>query len=348
MRVLVTGGTGFLGHEVVSRLVQAGHQVHVLTRRPSEFRQSGAEPVAGNIADIGAWEERLRTMEACVHLIGILRENRGQGVTFEKLHYQATVDLLRACGKTGVTRFIHVSANGVEKGLNIPYMRTKATAEQAVRSSNLPWTILRPSIIYGGDPGRANFVDMLKGYLDRGAWFPYFGDGSYRLAPISAREVAWAIVNCLANPETVGNCYHLCGSETYTYKALLLLLNQTGNYRCGLFSLPLWLMTNVSSLLSGIPGFPVTPDMLRMLAAGNDCPSGAPTQKDLGVTELSFKDWLTTGVLPEYPQAIPLSGQTPAVETPALNLGVSITKELKSEELEGAINTQPLNPGEAP
>ncbi|CAN0498151.1 unnamed protein product, partial [Phaeothamnion confervicola] len=74
-----------------------------------------------------------------------------------------------------------------------------------------------------------------------------------------------------------------------------------GNYRCGLFSLPLWLMSQATGLLSAIPAFPVTPDMLKMLAAGNDCPSGAPTQKDLGVLALSFKDWLTTGVLPDFP-----------------------------------------------
>ena len=241
----------------------------------------------------------------------------------------------------GVTRFIHISANGVEKGLNTPYMRSKALAEQAVRSSNLTWSIIRPSLIYGGEIGHANFVDMIRHHLKPLSHFPYFGDGSYRMAPISAREVALSVVQCLADDKTAGKSYHLCGSETYTYKAMLLLINQAGNYRCKLFSLPMWLITHASSMLGGFSWFPVTSDMIKMLAAGNDCPSGAVTQLDLGVAPASFKDWLNTGVLPEYPKVTAISEHSAAPVTTELH-STPVTQQLDSD----AVTTRPLSPDE--
>lgn len=306
MKVFVTGGTGFLGQSVCRSLARAGHQIYALTRDSSRIRQKGVEAVVGNLADVTRWEEALKVCDACVHMVGILREQRSAGQSFERIHYQGTVDIVKACSRNGVQRFIHLSANGVEKGLDTPYMRTKALAEQAVQSSGLDWTILRPSLIYAGESNQQNFVSTIQGNLDALPMFPYFGDGSYRMSPVSAKEVGDSVVAALAQSSSIKKIYHLCGNETYTYKALLHLINEVGKYRCKFFGVPLWLATSAGNVLGSIPGFPITGDMVKMLAAGNASPVNALTQADLGVAAVSFKDWLQTGSLPAAPEMTPI------------------------------------------
>ncbi len=297
MKVFVTGATGFIGREIVAHLVQSGHQVWALCRNPADLDIEGVQKVQGDILHPNLWENHLRETEACVHCIGILREFPHRGMTFEALHYQATLGLVRACGKVGVQRYIHLSANGVEKTPTTEYMRSKAKSEQAVRSSSLQWTILRPSVVYGGSPSRPSFVQLLKKHLALAPAFPYFGKGDYRMAPVSTWEIAESVRRCLEDPQTVQKIFHLGGEEVYTYKALLHLLVESGQHRTRLFPLPAWLMGTAASLLGQFEWFPMTREMLHMLVQGNDLPDRALTQRDLNVPAVSFRSWLQNGLL---------------------------------------------------
>lgn len=361
MKLFLTGGTGFLGQSVLRQLAQAGHQVYALTRDSKRVQVRGVEAVTGDISNVSSWEEALKGVDACIHMIGILREHRSQGVTFQKAHYQATVDMVKACQRNGISRFIHVSANGVEKSSSVPYMRTKALGEQAVQSSGLDWTILRPGLVYAGEVNEQNFIRTLRSHLDALPMFPYFGDGSYRMSPISAPEVAESIVASLTKPESIRKIYHLCGPETYTYKAMLHMLNEVGKYRCSLFSVPMWLATQATGLLGNFSQFPITADMVRMLAAGNEMPTNALGLEHLGVHQRSFRNWLETGVLPEPPptpvlganQTVPLSTEEappkttqPLMMEDAPDISEAVTKPLMTED--APITTQPLQSDQAP
>lgn len=337
MRIFVTGATGFVGREVVRHLQQNGHDVFALCRNPDELYVSGVQKVRGDILEPHTFEPQLREAEACVHCIGILRAFPDKGVTFEKLHYQATLNLVRACGKVGVQRYIHISANGVEKNPTTEYMRSKAKSEQAVRSSSLDWTILRPSVVYGGNPNKENFVKMLQDNLSRAPIFPYFGNGEYCLAPISTWELAETVRRCLENKETIGKAIHLGGEEVYTYKALLRLLCEAGKFKTSLFSLPPVLMSTAAGILGGFKWFPLTNDMLKMLMAGNDIPPNALTQKTLEVPSVSFRGWLQHGLM------------EPA-GAPALTEKVEprVTTVLQPDDAPNVNTTRPLSPDDAP
>lgn len=155
------------------------------------------------------------------------------------------------------------------------------------------------------------------------AAFPYFGDGRYRLSPVSADEVAEAILASLVRPEARGQVYHMCGPETYTYKALLTLMNKIGRYKCRLFPLPWFMIETAAGLLGGLKWFPLTPSMLKMLKAGNACPDGVKTGVDLQVPVRSFEEWLKTnlGSRPQLPQPAPYVEHKPQAHTPPDPLG---------------------------
>jgi uncharacterized protein YbjT (DUF2867 family) len=305
MKVFVTGATGFIGREIAAHLQAAGHSVTALCRQPSQLDLADVIKVQGDILKPAAWEDHLREVDAVVHCIGILRAFPYKGVTFEALHYQATLNLVRSCGKLGVQRYIHLSANGVEKTSDTEYMRSKAKAEQAVRSSSLDWTILRPSVVYGGRKDKMNFVSLLRSHLGKAPVFPYFGRGDYRLSPISTWEVAETVKRCLEQEGTVKKIYHLGGSETYTYKALLHLLRDSGGHSTKLVPMPAWVMATAAGVLGGFEWFPLTQEMIKMLMDGNEIPQNTLSQFHLEVPKISFQSWLRNGLLePEQPAAL--------------------------------------------
>lgn len=347
MRVFVTGATGFVGREVVDHLKRNGHHVIALCRDPSQLDLEGVQKVQGDILSPAFWEPQLREAEACVHCIGILRAFPQKGITFEALHYQATLNLVRACGKVGVQRYIHISANGVEKTPTTEYMRSKAKAEQAVRSSSLDWTILRPSVVYGGSPDKASFVQLLRENLKKAPIFPYFGKGDYRLAPISTWELAETVRLCLENPEMIQKVLHLGGEEVYTYKALLHLLVESGGHKTRLFSLPSWLMGTAAGALGGFDWFPMTVEMLKMLLQGNDIPQRALTQRELKVPAVSFQRWLNKGLLEPAPiEALPAESSPAVTQHLKVEDSPNVTQQLNVED--GPKLTQPLQAEDSP
>src|SRR4051812_26219162 len=153
MRVFVTGGTGFVGRHIVARLLQDGHHVRALVRKPGSLRaqelsRAGAELIEGDVAD-GSGLSAVDGCDAAIHLVGIIVERENN--TFERAHYVGARNVAEAAWHAGVQRLVHMSALGTRPKARSEYHRTKWMGEQAVRSSGAPYTILRPSLIFGAD-----------------------------------------------------------------------------------------------------------------------------------------------------------------------------------------------------
>ena len=272
MRVFVTGGTGFVGKEILAQLLSAGHEVRALVREGSQDKLAEHQNVQshlGDVTDAGSLVGALDGCDAVIHLVGIIREFPGRGITFKKMHVTATENIIKACDEQGVRRFLHMSSNGTRERGNTGYHRTKWQAEELVRASGLDWTIFRPSLIFGRG---SEFVKMLTELIRRVPVVPVIGDGQYRMQPVSVGQVAESFIRALEMPGSVGAIYHQGGSESYTYDAILdLTARAMGRKQATKVHQPLFMIKPMIRMLQGFEQFPITEDQLKMLVEGNVC-----------------------------------------------------------------------------
>lgn len=270
-RVFMTGATGFVGRAVIQALRAEGYAVRCLVRRGSELDLRGLEAIERVEGNVLARETLERGMAGCdtvVHLVGIIREQAATLSTFERIHTQGTLNVLETAATTGARRYLHMSALGSRANARSRYHQTKWAAEEAVRASPVPWTIFRPSIIYGrGD----EFVSMLAGLIQRYHGIaPVIGSGLQRLQPVPREHVAAGFARAVALETTAKHTYDVVGPDAVTMLRLLDLIGEAlGRARIRKVHVPLGAVRPVARVLHRLPGFPLTPDQLLMLEEDN-------------------------------------------------------------------------------
>ena len=269
MKVFLAGGTGFVGGHVRRALLAKGHSIGLLVHKRSAGSQPGLEEFEGDATLLPSFAAAIRGFDAVINLIGIIREFPQRGVTFERLHVEATRNLVSAAKTAGVRRYLQMSALGSRAGATTGYFRSKFQAEEEVRGSGLDYTIFRPSIIYGPQD---DFVNKLAGLLRVLPAVPVIGDGEYLLQPISADDVARCFVDALDLPGTTGKSFELCGPDRMSYNALLdTIARAIGRKSVPKVKNPLALMRLVVPVLQHFSFFPITTDQIEMLVQGNVC-----------------------------------------------------------------------------
>jgi NADH dehydrogenase len=198
-----------------------------------------------------------------VHLVGIIREHRSRGTTFERLHVQATANMLGVAKEAGVKRYLHMSALGTRPDAPSAYHRSKWRAEEAVRQSGVPWTIFRPSIIFG--PGD-ELISVLAGLIRRLPVLPVLGDGRYRLQPIPVEQVAEGFARALRVDKSVGQTYEMGGPEPYPFAEILDQIGAAlGRRTVKKIHIPLGAVKLMTRALGWLPLYPLTMDQITML-----------------------------------------------------------------------------------
>lgn len=244
-RILVIGGTGFIGRELVARLVSSGRQVIVPTRRRERARQLLVLPtvdvVQADVAQPAILKSLVARADAVVNLVGILHGRSGvpYGPEFAHAHVELPRRIADACINTGVRRMLHLSALGVREGRehSMPsmYLRSKAAGEQALRSrKGLELTSFRPSVVFGADDSFMNLFATLA------RWLPMIplARADAKLQPAHVADVCNALVSALDNPAAVGKAYELAGPEVFTLAELVRLAAQWSGHARPILRLP--------------------------------------------------------------------------------------------------------------
>ena len=269
MEIFLAGGTGFVGGHLRNILLEQGHAVRLLAHRRMTGAANGMQIIEGDVAKPETWVEAIRGCDAVINLIGIIREFPGRGVTFDKLHVQATENIIGASKKAGIERYLHMSALGARAGATSMYHRTKYRAEECVLASGLDFTIFRPSIIFGP---KDEFVNKLAGYIRDFSAVPVIGDGNYRLQPISADDTALCFAESLRTPETIGKTYELCGPDRLTYNEMLDIIGKAlGKDDVAKIKSPVGFVKLAARFMQRFSFFPLTTDQIAMLLEENIC-----------------------------------------------------------------------------
>lgn len=269
MKIFIAGGTGFVGGHLTAELLKRGHELILLSHAGSGTTQPGITLCKGDVTDPTSYQQAMKGCDAAINLVGIIREFPAKGITFERLHVQATQAMVQAAQHSGVLRYLQMSALGTRVDAVSGYHRTKWRGEEIVRGSGLAWTIFRPSLIFG--PKDA-FVNMLAENLRLTPLMPTMGDGIYRLQPIHGNDVARCFADALDKPETAGQTYELCGEDRLSYRELLDAIAEALGKRHPLKpALPLAVMKPLIKALQGFKLFPITSDQLQMLLEENIC-----------------------------------------------------------------------------
>ncbi len=255
MRLLVTGGTGFIGSHLAEEGRRRGAEVVVLglTDRPEEranvelLRRQGVEILPGSITDAELCHRAMRGVTHVFHLAVAMREGAKQDEFFESINLDGTRHLLEASQKRGVERFVYCSTIGIY-GHRAPgitnetsplapgnvYERTKVAAERMVRQfcagGMPPFVILRPADVYG--PRDQRLLKLFRG-VAKGK-FPLFGSGSGRRHMVYVDDVVSAFFRACEREQAVGESAIVAGPRSHTLRELIALVQEaTGSPRYG-------------------------------------------------------------------------------------------------------------------
>lgn len=263
-RIVLLGGTGFVGRHVLPRLCIEGYQLLVLTRNRAGHLERWLPPGADfrdcDVYDRAALVRALRGADAAINLIGILNERGDSGSGFERAHVDLASTLVAACREAGVRRLLQMSALNAGRGQS-HYLRTRGEAESVVKASHLDWTIFQPSVIFGRDDG---LLTRFRELLRLAPVLP-LARAEARFAPVYVGDVVEAFVRALRDRSTIRQVYELYGPEVITLKKLVRRIAALMGWRRWVLPLPDALGWAQAMVAEWLPGKPFSRDNFRSL-----------------------------------------------------------------------------------
>lgn len=285
-KVLITGATGFTGRFVAGVLLgrQDRYEVSLFARS----NQKVASVLPGCRATVHCGEfERPETLAKALAGQDIL-------LNVASLGFGHADTIVSECRRASLKRAVFVSSTSIYTHLNPASKAVRVAAEECIRSSELAYTIVRPTMICGA-PGDRN-VERLIQYVRR--WPVLFvpGPGTYQLQPVYVRDLADALCAIIEHSETVGREYNLSGRDALSYNALVRTVASLTGRRCSLIHLPLSLMVAAFHIYARlVPKPKITVEQLLRLNEDKAF-SHSDATRDFGYSPTPFRQVLETEI----------------------------------------------------
>ncbi|WP_303785938.1 complex I NDUFA9 subunit family protein [Azovibrio restrictus] len=269
-KILLLGGSGFVGTYIANRLSEQGARLTIPTRRRDRNKKQimlpGVDMPEADINDPAQLEALVRGQDVVINLVGILHSRDVKlpySRDFERAHIDLPKKIVAAMKATGVRRLVHMSALKADVNAPSEYLRSKGEGEKIVLAAqgDLDVTVFRPSVIFGyGDSFLSMFSRLLK-------TFPVFplGMGQARFQPVWVADVAGAFVDCLDNRDTFGQVYELVGPQIYTLQELVQYVARLSGSRARILPISEGWAYLQAGLLWLLPKPMMSPDNLRSM-----------------------------------------------------------------------------------
>lgn len=262
MKVVVAGGTGFVGRHVARALLSAGHEVAVLTRTPDKIARvdelDGAVALRGDVVAPWTLRDVLSGWDAVVAAVtfpGYPAEVQRRGLTFDRYDRGGTENLLAEARRSGMKRFVYISGAGADPGSTRTWYAAKGRAEAAIRASEVPYSILRPSWAYGpGDRAVNTFAAMAR-------FSPVVVKPGRRpqwIQPVYIDDLAAAVTLMLELEEAANETFEIGGDRMTMDDVIATMLRVLGKRR-PVVSIPVPLAKLGTLPLLLLPRPPMTP-----------------------------------------------------------------------------------------
>ena len=296
-RVLILGGTGFVGRHVCEKLTRMGCSMTVITRRASQAAAIQNLPrvrvLEGDVYNSAFLAQCMAHHDVVINLIAILH---GSEAAFDKAHVQLPQVIAQACHASGVKRLIHISALGASMDGPSTYQRSKAQGEAVLKQAGLDLTLLKPSVIFGADD---KFLNLFAQLQQIAPVVPLAG-ASTRFQPVWVEDVASAVAHCVTNQKTHGQTYEICGPDIWSLKELVQKSGQWAGVRSGkgrwVFGIPHALAWLQAFFMELAPGQPLmSRDNLRSMQVDN-----IASGKALGLKDLHIQASSVSSIAPGY------------------------------------------------
>jgi len=268
MKILVTGGTGFVGSRIVHALRAEGRDVRALVRRPehgAHLASMGVELATGDVTDPSTVAAAAAGCTHLVHLVAILT---GKPHDFERVMTQGTRHVIAAAKGAGIERFVLMSALGTAATTKdaVPYFGAKWAMEQETITSGLEYTIFRPSFVFGRGGALQTFMKQVR----YAPVVTVIGSGQHRVQPIWIDDVAEHFARALDTPAAANKTFEIGGPDIVTWDELYRTIAKVLGKRRALAHIPARLARTGALLTQWVPGAPLTTDQVAMIEAGDN------------------------------------------------------------------------------
>lgn len=288
MNIVITGSTGFTGQYVVSEFLKKTERYNItlFVRSMEKAEELGylsipVEVVVGGFDDRAALNNAFRGQDALINIAS--------------LGFGHAPRILDACKENNLKRLLFISTTGIFTKLNPSSKELRILAEEEITASGIPYTIIRPTMIYGTQ-GDRNMVKLIR-FIRKSPVIPVFGSGEYLQQPIHVADLAKSIIDAFESDETINRCYNVAGKDPLSYNDVIRTISKLLKKKIYIAHIPQGLSIFAAGILEIFSRCPIVKrEQIQRLNENKDF-SYADASRDFNFSSRSFSEGIAAEIL---------------------------------------------------